>query len=365
MIPVYKPYLTKKSFSYATDAFKSTWISSTGKYILEVEEKLQELLNAKHVITCNTGSSACHIMSRAMKEFYPSKTKIKAPNNVYVAAVNGFLTDRHHTLLNQDCSLDTWNIDESTLSNEDEIVLIVHNIGNIINVPKLKRLYPNTIFLEDNCEGFLGQYENKMSGTAALCSAISFFGNKNITCGEGGAFITDNDDIYEYSKLMRGQGQSSTRFVHNELGYNYRLTNVQAAILKSQLELLPEILERKTEIFEKYRLELGQLEHVNLQKIEENTKHSNWMFGFRLDREKSKGYGHLETFFKERNIEVRPMFYPMSRHKFLKEEKLMNFGIEDNAKLVNETSVILPSFPGLTKKEQKTVINTVKEYLVT
>ena len=127
------------------------------------------------------------------------------------------------------------------LIDDNTAILVVHNIGNIINVPKLKLEFPNTVILEDNCEGFLGKYDNKYTGTESFASSISFFGNKTITSGEGGAFITNDDDVFEYINKIKSQGQSNEKFIHDVLGYNYRMTNIQAAILYGQLDSLSEI----------------------------------------------------------------------------------------------------------------------------
>ena len=116
--------------------------------------------------------------------------------------------------------------------------MIVHNIGNVIDVPMLKNRFPNTIFIEDNCEGFLGKYGDKYTGTDSFASSISFFGNKTLTSGEGGAFITNDCDVFEYINKIKSQGQSNEKFIHDVLGYNYRMTNVQAAILLGQLECI-------------------------------------------------------------------------------------------------------------------------------
>lgn len=181
MIPIYKPYLTDKCLEQAYDALKSTWLSSQGKYLTIVQEKLSELLNVKYVLPVNNGTAACHLMAKTLfNKKSINKHILIVPNNVYVAAWNAFLFDNHFQLIPIDANLESWNIDLDQLKIALEkypsaSVLIVHNIGNIINVPALQLMFPNTIFVEDNCEGFLGKYQNQYSGTTALSSAISFF----------------------------------------------------------------------------------------------------------------------------------------------------------------------------------------------
>ena len=157
MIPIYKPYLPKYSLDYAHDALNSTWVSSRGKYVQMAQERLQELLQVPYILLVNNGTSACHLMSKALYYAHPAKGKKKiiVPNNVYVAAWNAFLFDDNYTLIPVDANIDTWNIDLEKLDiaikgNPDAAELIVHNIGNIINVPALQKKYPTVNFIEDN-----------------------------------------------------------------------------------------------------------------------------------------------------------------------------------------------------------------------
>lgn len=379
MIPVYRPYLPPSSLKYAHEAIDSSWLSQ-GPYIQKVTEKLQELLGVKYILPVNNGTSACHLMAKAHYYKNPRKSvdEIIVPNNVYVAAWNAFLFDgweeheRHLRPL--DADLSTWNIDLKLLDEYINFrkylkttILVVHNLGNIINVPELKRKYPDFTFLEDNCEGFLGKYEGRYSGTSSFASAISFFGNKNITCGEGGAFICQDEDVFEYIKCIHGQGQSSKRFVHSELGYNYRMTNVQAALLYGQLEVLPEILEKKHDLFETYRKYVNSRDGVMAQVSDSTTQHSNWMFGVRVP---GSVYNKAEEFFKQNGVEIRPMFYPVSSHRYLDRTSLgmfrrsTSYGNEKNAKLLNKQCFILPSFPSLSKEEVAHVLATLDKYLI-
>jgi perosamine synthetase len=367
MIPISQPYLPAGALKYAKAALDSTWISSHGKYINLATEKLQEILNIKHVLLVNNGTSAVHLLSRAVSHKHPEINKLIIPNNIYIAAINGFLFDKKFLLKPCDASVSTWNYDIDLLekiidweNNGHAGVLIVHNLGNIINVPRLIRKYPNIIFVEDNCEGLFGTYEGQQSGTASFASAISFFGNKNITCGEGGAFITNDTDTYEYVKCLHGQGQSPKKFVHDEMGYNYRMTNIQAAILLGQIEMIDEIKEKKLELFEAYRRAVESTgTSIYYQSIEDNTSPANWMFGVRVV---GNTYEETESYFNSCGIEIRPMFYPLSSHKYLKNEIRILSSTEDIAIKLNHECFILPSYPDLTKNEIKHITDTLFNY---
>jgi len=150
MIPIYKPYLPQGSLRYAHEALDSGWLSSQGKYIAIVTEKLQELLGVKYVLPLNNGTSAMHLVSKCAARL--GKTEVIIPNNVYIAAINSFLFDTNFRLYSVDASLDTWNydlekLDQAITEHPNAAVLVVSNIGNIINVPALQIKYPRTLFL--------------------------------------------------------------------------------------------------------------------------------------------------------------------------------------------------------------------------
>lgn len=365
MIPIYKPYLPQNCLAYAHEALDSTWISSQGKFIPLVTNKLQELLGAKYVLPVNNGTSACHLVANVTKHQLKGHEVI-VPDNVYVAAWNAFLFDSDWDLFTVPCDVNTWNYDMTALDaaiveHPNARVLIVHNVGNIINVPDLQTKYPNTIFLEDNCEGFMGTYHGVQTGTASYASAISFFGNKNITSGEGGAFVTNDEEAYLYAKNIHSQGQSTKRFVHNNLGYNYRMTNIQAAILYGQLELLPHIMEMKETVFDTYRRALKDREDVLMQSVDSGTTHSNWMFGVRVPG--NLNYEAAESYFKQEGIEIRPMFYPITAHDHLKNLFYVTISDCTNAELLSKECFILPSFPELTSQEQNHILYTLDAYV--
>jgi perosamine synthetase len=357
MINIYEPFLNNENLKYAYDALNSTWISSHGKYLNQIKDDLLSLNDNKFILLCNNGTSATHLMAIGLKYKYPKIKNLIVPNNVYVAAWNSFLVNPIFNLIPIDSDLETWNMNLTELdeklkiySANDTAILIVHNIGNIINVPNLKRKYPKYVFIEDNCEGFLGEYEGFKSGSKSIMSSVSFFGNKNITSGEGGAVFTDDVDLFEYLNSTRTQGLTSQKFIFDKLGYNYRMTNIQASILKGQIESLPIIMEKKQNIFEEYRKNLSGF--VDFQKIENNTKHSNWMFGIKME----KDVNNLSLELYRQGIETRPMFPNISKHKHLVE-----FECEEiNSKILYKNCLILPSHPNLQKGHIEYICKLIK-----
>ena len=343
MHPIYKPFIPSKSTEYAMEAISSTWISSLGKYIEITTEKLKEVSKCRYVILTNTGTAATHLVCKSLKKFKPGVKRVLVPSACYIAVYNSLIYDNNKWQVQcLDLDIDSWNMKIDNV-NETDAIFAVHNLGNIINVPKLVRKYGCPV-IEDNCEGFMGFYENIPAGSASLCSAVSFFGNKNITCGEGGAFFTNDEEIYKFALKIRGQGQTHTKYIHDELGYNYRMTNIQAAILLGQLENIEYIKSNKKRVFDRYQNNLKNIDGIILQRPEKDTTHSMWMFGVRFPAMES--YAIAEPYFTQHGIETRPMFYSHKSH-----EHLTFNGIDFISNIINNTAVIFPSYPELTDLE--------------
>lgn len=363
MIPIYKPYISDKSIEYAKDAIDSGWISSKGKYSFMATDMLSELMGVNHCVLTNNGTSATHLMAIGVKFQYPNINKIVVPSNVYIAAWNAFKMTTDYEFICLDSDLNTWNCDYDKLSDDefdkDTAFLIVHNVGNIINVPKLKLKHKDNVFIEDNCEGFMGKYEGKYSGTESWLSSVSFYGNKVITSGEGGAVFTNDTEIYDYLNSVKGQGSGSEKFVFDKFGYNYRMTNIQAALLCGQIEDLDFILENKQRVFDKYKKELLNVEEISFQKEEENTQHSKWLIGIKFNNFDKNKIKDIELHLYSNGIETRSMFPPINYHNHYKNIK-QNF--ENSEELYNSV-LVFPSYPNLLDKEIEYICNVIKKYM--
>jgi perosamine synthetase len=241
-------------------------------------------------------------------------------------------------------------------------VVIVHNLGNIVNVPRLKRIRPDLVFVEDNCEGLFGKYEKEYTGTAeaTLCSAVSFYGNKTITTGEGGAFFTNDLEVYKYIKTFYSHGMSDIRYVHNIQGTNYRMTNIQAAFLYDQMNDIDHILMRKAKVFANYESLMEDLvtRHVvRFLKKEANVELANWMFVIRIP---GMSYDAFETYMSEKNIQVRPLFFDIHTHQHL--QNIIK-PLEDSVVNIGE-GAMLPSYPELSLEDQEYIVQCVREFCV-
>jgi perosamine synthetase len=342
MIPIYTPRIYKES---VIKAIESGWVSSHGEFIQKTTDILKKTFNIPYVVLMNNGTSATHMLLKALKFKHPDIKQIYVPNNVFVAVWNTVLYEfKKEDMLLLDMDPHTLNMrtDEKYIRSlqPNSAVMIVHNVGNIVNVPRLKRIRPDLVFIEDNCEGLFGKYEGIYSGMseASLCSSVSFFANKTIMCGEGGAFFTHDKDVYDFIYCTINHGFSGKKYIYKELGYNYRMTNIQAALLYDQLIHKDEILKDKRCIFELYKHILGSI-YVGIPKTEECTEKSNWMFICAV----SKSYEEVEEFMKEKGIDIRPFFYDIRAHAHLSD-------MEGPRLNTDKTYIMLPSYPDLEVK---------------
>lgn len=363
MIHIYNPTIYKVS---AINAIESGWISNHGEFINKSTDKLKEILNIDYCILMANGTCATHCLFLSIKYKYPEIKKIYVPNNAYVAAWNSVLMVYNIELIEvMKMNIDTWNIetDKTYIESLDlnSAVLIVHNLGNIVNVPRLKQVRPDLIFIEDNCEGLFGKYDNIYSGTSenTLCSSISFYGNKTITTGEGGAFLTKHKDVYDHIKKVYSQGMSETRYLHDVHAYNYRMTNIQAAFLYDQLNDIDTILYNKKKIFNNYERLLEPLcGKIAIFKQEENTECANWIFSVRIIGN-NKSIEDTTKFFNIHNVDIRPFFYPIHKHGHLTSIK----NDDEISELLNKEIIMIPSSPSITIEEQTYVVSVINKFI--
>lgn len=352
-IPIYKPWITKKEIDIVQDAISSSWISSKGIYIDLFEEKFSEFIGSKYSVSLNNGTSACHIalLSCGIKE----GDEVIVPSCAFIACINAVSYCKAKPIL-ADIDEHDWNISLEEIKKKKtpktKAVFLVHTLGN----PCKQEIYDwcndnNILCIEDACESIGASLNNKKTGILGKCGAFSFFGNKNITTGEGGMLTTNDLSIKEIANYLKGQAQDST-YIHGDIGYNYRMTNIQAAIGYSQIQRIDEIMSEKNRVFDCYTKNLSILisESFRLQKITKNSKHSNWMFAFY-----SKNKDKIKINLEKNGIETRPMFYPVNHMKPYYSNEIFEKSID-----INKHCLMLPSYPELRNEDIEKICEIIK-----
>lgn len=362
MIPVYQPWIASLEKKYINDAVESQWISSTGKYVDKAEELLAEFIGTKYALTTTSGTTALHLCFRALDKeiFGPNKVFhdkcVLIPTTTFVASAFAAAYD-NRLIKFVDINPETWNMD---LNQVEQIckthrvgqVMPVHLYGNPCDMSKLKNLQQVYGFdiIEDACESLGATIHGYKTGSMADIACFSFYGNKTFSCGEGGALTTNSSELYEKAKLLRGQAQSfNKRYWHVDLGYNYRLTNLQSAILCAQLERSDEILEQKQRVAQRYR---ENLKNFIWQRILPGHDHSHWLITIKLPC----NYGPIANYLKQNKIDSRKVFYPITDMPSFKD----NFEYP-NASELSEYGLSLPSFPELSNDQIDFICDKLKE----
>lgn len=349
-IPVYEPLLGDLEERYALDAIRSTWISSRGKYVNQFEEKLAsyisgELLSPGRAIAVANGTLALHLsmlalgIKRGDEVIVPSFTYIATSNCVeYVGATPIFA----------DCNLSDWCISidsvQKLITPKTKAVIAVHLYGVPSNLSELRKLCDkHNLFLVEDCAESLGaNIDGIHCGREGHISTYSFFGNKTITTGEGGAIYTEIDSIYDRALSIKSQGLAKHReYWHDIIGYNFRMTNVSAAIGCAQMERIDEILSKKRTIDSTYRSLLTS-DLCSFQNLHIGMSTSAWMTALLVESERKRDAIRSKLY--DCGVETRPTFFPVHTMPMYSQ----NYSYLPSTESIALRGLNLPSSPKLT-----------------
>lgn len=350
-IPVYQPCLKGNELDYVEQCVKSSWISSKGSYISKFEQSFADYLGIKYAVGTNTGTSACHLSCIATG--MGPGDEVIVPNLSFVATANAVKYCGAKPIF-IDIDKNSWNLNinllENVITSKTRSVFPVHLFGNPCDMDRIIKFcdYYGVNLIEDCAEAIGAKYKNKLLGTFSQSAAFSFFGNKHITCGEGGMIVTNDKLIYDKIQLYKGQGQTSI-YYHKVVGYNYRMTNLQAALGAAQLERIEYILLRKREIFQTYQKLLSNF--VGQYCSPENL-HGNWMFSCLVKNRKK-----LQQELARHNIDSRRMFYPINQLPPYRDGK--RYPVSE---FVSKHGIVLPSYPDLTDDQLSYICGVVNKY---
>ncbi|MDE6981719.1 MAG: DegT/DnrJ/EryC1/StrS family aminotransferase [Lachnospiraceae bacterium] len=364
-IPVAIPDLSGNEKKYVEDCMNTTWISSAGKYVTKFEEEYAKYMDCKEAISCCNGTVALHVplIALGLKEgdevIVPSMTYIATANAVkYCGAIPVFA----------DCLKDTWNVDpediERKITSKTKGIIAVHLYGNpcdmdaIMNIAKKHNLF----VVEDAAECHGALYDGKKVGTIGNVGTFSFFGNKIITTGEGGMIVTNDDSLARKMRILKGQGQDpDKRYWFIEVGYNYRMTNIEAAIGLAQLEDIDAHIADRRKVAKWYMEELKGLEdYIQLQKVTDKAESVWWMFSIVLKDKCKCSRDDLMEKLRECQIETRPLFYPMHVMPVYKNSNAQC----PNSECVAYHGMNLPTHAGVTQDDVKYIVESIKKYIL-
>ena len=352
-IPLSFPTIGRKEAEYVMDCIETTWISSVGKYVERFEKAFAEVAGTKHAISCSNGTAALHLALLALgvrpgdEVLVPTLTFVACANSVvYCGATPVFV----------DVDPEIWSIDaskiEAQITKKTRGIIAVHLRGHPADMDAILKIarQHGLFVVEDAAQAHGARVHGKAVGSLGDIATFSFFGNKMLTTGEGGMVTTDDDGMAEHIRLLKNQGMTQKRrYWHPVIGYNYRLTNVQAAIGLAQVERLEELLSRHQEVAGWYQDELQGVAGLRWQHQKSWARHAWWQFVAVLEDDFGQDRDTVIEALQESGIDARRLYYPM--HTLPPYEKSVRNGNFPVADHLSARGICLPTWSGLKRDD--------------
>ena len=364
-IPVNTPLITKNDALCVSKTIKSGWISSEGPAVKEFEKKIAKYLNRKFGCSVSSGTAALEI---AVKSLGLSKNdEIIMPSFTIISNAIAIIKNSAKPVL-VDVNLDTWNIKiediENKITKKTRCIMIPHIYGLSNDMDKILKITKkhNLYLIEDAAEVLGLKYKNRYCGSFGDISILSFYANKHITTGEGGMLLTNSTKLYKKFRDYRNLsfGTKDNRFNHHDISWNYRYTNIQAALGLNQLKRINKIIRKKFQIGNYYYKHFKNISNIILQTHKlPFCKNIYWVFGIVIKKNNKNSTKEVIKKLKEKNIGTRPFFWPMHKQDIFKKKGYFKKTSLPNSEFISKNGFYIPSGLGLTLKQLKYIKDTV------
>ncbi len=364
IIPILEPVLKGNELRYIQECIDTNWISSQGRFVKDFETRFSELHCNHAAVSVSNGTNALHLSLETLNIGFGDEVIV--PNITFAACSNAVIHSGAEPVF---CEIDakTWCIcpveAEKLISEKTRAIMIVHLYGQIADLDSFKALTKKygILLIEDCAEAIGSRYRGKLVGTFGDVSTFSFFGNKTISTGEGGMVLFKEKNLAKKSKILRDHGmQPRRKYWHDYVGFNYRLTNIQAAIGLAQLERFQEIINKKMIIFEWYKSFLTNVRGIAQLPLEiEFSQHSNWLFTLLLEDHIDKNF--VIKSLLSSGIESREVFYPLNEMPpYLKYKCSKNI---TNSQRISKNGISLPSSVNLKVEDVIYICDILKKII--
>ena len=364
-ISVAAPLLDGNELAYVTDCIKTNWISSQGKYVRKFEDLFANYHEQRASLAVSNGTVALHLALVALG--IGEGDEVIVPDLTFAASVNAIIYTGATPVL-VDVEADTWNIDiekaAKLITPKTRAIMPVHLFGHPCDMDAISDLANkhNLLIIEDCAEALGSLFHGKPVGVFGDVATFSFYGNKTITTGEGGMVVFKDPNIAEYASVLRDHGMEKTkRYWHAYVGFNYRLTNIQAAIGVAQFERLPEFVITKRKLAAVYNQCIGKMPYLKTPVERNNCLNSYWLYTFLVDKNAPFTRDELIEYLNSCGIESRPVFYPM--HLMPPYESFGNKSQLLSSSDISSSGISLPSASSLTNEEQLYVCNCIEKFI--
>lgn len=363
-LPVAAPSLGERELQYLTECVLTGWISSTGKFVNRFEQMFASFCGTRYAIAASSGTTALHLALLALG--IGPGDEVIVPTLTFIATANA-VTYTGAKPIFADSEPETWNIDPKKLSSlitsRTRAIIPVHLYGHPADMDPILELAESNGFtvIEDAAEAHGASYKGKKVGSLGDAAIFSFYGNKIITTGEGGIVVTNRADIAERVKILRDHGMSpQRRYWHPLLGYNYRLTNLQAAIGVAQMEKVDDIILHKKRIAKEYKERLGALPGIHLPPDEPWADNVFWLYSILVNPKVfGKSRDELMAYLSKEGIETRPFFPPIHTQPIYNIDKHLIV-----AEQLSATGLSLPSAIGLRIEDIERVVDAMAKFRI-
>lgn len=366
-IPVCEPLLDGNELKYVTDAVETGWISSSGSYVNKFEEKFSSYCETKYGVAVCNGTVAIHLALKALgigpgdEVIIPAFTMIATAFAVcYVGAIPVFV----------DADEKTWNIDtskiEEKITSKTKAIIVVHIFGNPCNMNEVNRIAQKhgLKVVEDAAEAHGAIYDGKKVGSLSDVATFSFFANKNVTTGEGGMCVTSSEKYAQkcrYYKNMCFPLDAPRVYLHDDIGFNYRMSNLHAALGLAQVEKADEYRQMRIKNAELYKEYLKDCPGIIFQTDQKNAESVHWMNAIVIDRNAfGKNKDQVIEGLKEKGVDTRLLFCGMARQKSLRDYGADCTGAYPVTDWLSENGFYLPSASSLKEEEIEYICETIK-----
>jgi perosamine synthetase len=364
-VPLSQPYVGEEEIQAVLEVLRSTQLS-LGPQTEAFEQTFARTLGATYGIAINSGTSGLHVCVRALG-LEEGDEVITTPFS-FIASANCVLFERAKPVF-VDVEYDTFNIDpekiEAAITPRTKAIIPVHVFGQSANMQRIMEIARkhDLKVIEDACEAPLALHHGQKAGTFGDCAVYGFYPNKQMTTGEGGMIITNDESLYELCKSLRNQGRGNSLqwLAHTRLGYNYRISEMTAAMGRVQTEKLPGIIDRRREIAARYAELLAEVEEVKLPHTAPENVHAWFVYGLRVDPALRDP---LLKYLNDHGVQSKAYFFPCIH---LQEFYIDSFGYQRGdfpvAERLSDEILILPFFTRLTDEQMVYVVETLKDAL--
>ena len=364
------PHMSKEEYEkkYVKEAFDTNWVAPLGENVNKFEEELAEYVGAKHAAALSAGTAAIHM---AMKALNVKQGDIVFVSSLTFSATVNPVIYENATPVFIDSEEETWNMDPIALEKAFEkypnpkAVIVVHLYGTPAKLDEIVEICKkhNVPLVEDAAESLGATYKGKQTGTFGKYGIYSFNGNKIITTSGGGMLVSDDEEKIQKVRFWSTQARDKARhYQHSEIGYNYRMSNICAGIGRGQLKVLDDRIQKKTEIYNRYKEAFKDIAEIKMQPIPENTVPNHWLSAFVLDENSKVKPNEIMDALDRENIESRPVWKPMNLQPVFEKYDFISVCNEEESvgQKLFENGVCLPSDTKMTEEEQKVVIDVIR-----